>query len=69
VDTRVVGGEGSPIKIDYKLHLTGEQWMVYDAVIDDVSVVGNYRAQFARVLRTSSLEELLQSLRAKIASR
>jgi len=69
VDTRVVGGEGAPIKIDYKLHLTGEQWMVYDAVIDDVSVVGNYRAQFARVLRTSSLEELLQSLRAKIASR
>ena len=24
--------------------------MVYDAVIDDVSVVGNYRAQFARIL-------------------
>jgi len=43
--------------------------MVYDAVIDDVSVVGNYRAQFARILRTSSLDELLQSLRAKVASR
>ena len=69
VDTRVVGGEGSPIKIDYKLHLTGEQWMVYDAVIDDVSVVGNYRSQFARILRTSSLEELFQTLRAKVASR
>ena len=69
VDTRVVGGEGSPIKIDYKLHLMGEQWMVYDAVIDDVSVVGNYRSQFARILRTSSLEELLQRLRAKVASR
>jgi len=50
VDTRVVGGEGAPIKIGYKLHLKGEQWMVYDAVIDDVSVVGNYRSQFARVL-------------------
>ena len=69
VDTRVIGGEGSPIKIDYKLHLMGEQWMVYDAVIDDVSVVGNYRSQFARILRTSSLEELLQTLRAKVASR
>jgi phospholipid transport system substrate-binding protein len=69
VDTRVIGGEGSPIKIDYKLHLMGEQWMVYDAVIDDVSVVGNYRSQFARILRTSSLEELFQTLRAKVASR
>lgn len=69
VDTQVVGGEGPPIKIGYKLHLTGAQWMVYDAVIDDVSVVGNYRSQFARVLRTGSLEELIQSLRAKASGR
>ena len=69
VDTRVVGGQGSPIKIGYKLHLKGEQWMVYDAVIDDVSVVGNYRAQFARILHTASLEELIQNLRAKASGR
>lgn len=69
VDTRVVGGEGDPIKIGYKLHLTGKEWMVYDAVIDDVSVVGNYRTQFARILRTASLEELTQSLRAKASER
>jgi phospholipid transport system substrate-binding protein len=69
VDTRVVGGEGAPIKIEYKLHCTGEQWMVYDAVVDDVSVVGNYRSQFARILRTASLEELTQSLRAKASDR
>ena len=69
VDTRVVGGQGSPIKIGYKLHLRGEQWMVYDAVIDDVSVVGNYRAQFARILHTASLEELIQNLRAKASGR
>ena len=65
VDTRVVGGEGNPIKIGYKLHLTDGQWMVYDAVIDDVSLVGNYRSQFARVLHRSSLEELIQTLQAK----
>ena len=61
VDTRVVGRRGTPIKIEYKLNLTGGQWMVYDAVIDDVSVVGNYRSQFARVLQTGSLEELIQN--------
>lgn len=65
VDTRVVGGEGAPIRIGYKLHLTTGQWMVYDAIIDDVSVVGNYRSQFARILRTASLDELMQSMRAK----
>jgi phospholipid transport system substrate-binding protein len=69
VDTRVVGGQGDPIKIGYKLLLTGEQWMVYDAVVDDVSIVGNYRSQFARILKTSSLEELIQNLRAKAPGR
>jgi phospholipid transport system substrate-binding protein len=68
VDTRVVGGEGAPIKIGYKLHLTGKEWMVYDAVIDDVSVVANYRSQFARILNKSSLEELIQDLRAKASA-
>jgi phospholipid transport system substrate-binding protein len=65
VDTQVVGGRGAPIKIEYKLHLTDGEWKVYDAVIDDVSVVSNYRSQFARILRTASLEELIQKLRAK----
>jgi phospholipid transport system substrate-binding protein len=69
VDTRVVGGQGTPIKIGYKLHLTDGQWMVYDAVIDDVSLIGNYRSQFARVLQTASLGELIQNLRGKASSR
>jgi phospholipid transport system substrate-binding protein len=69
VDTQVIGGEGAPIRIEYKLHLTRGQWMVYDAVVDDVSVIGNYRSQFARVLRTASLEQLIQSLRAKASGR
>jgi phospholipid transport system substrate-binding protein len=68
-DTRVVGGEGPPIKIGYKLHLTGGEWMVYDAVVDDVSTIRNYRSQFARVLKTSTLEELIQSLQAKASGR
>jgi phospholipid transport system substrate-binding protein len=69
VDTRVVGGQGDPIRIEYKLHLTNGQWMVYDAVIDDVSVVGNYRSQFARVLQTASLGELINKLRGKASGR
>jgi phospholipid transport system substrate-binding protein len=69
VDTRVVGGRGTPIKIRYKLHLTDGQWKVYDLVIDDISVVGNNRSQFARILKTASLEELIQKLRAKSSGR
>lgn len=69
VDTRVVGGQGSPIKIGYKLHLTDGQWMVYDAVVDDVGLVANYRSQFARILQTASMGTLIQNLRAKGSGR
>jgi phospholipid transport system substrate-binding protein len=69
VDTRVVGGRGAPIEIDYKLHLIGGQWKVYDVVIEDVSVVRNYRSQFMRILQTASLEELIQKLRTKASGR
>jgi phospholipid transport system substrate-binding protein len=58
-------GGGTPMKIEYKLHLNGEQWVVNDAVVDDVSVVENHRSQFARILKSASLEQLIQSLRTK----
>jgi phospholipid transport system substrate-binding protein len=69
VDTRIVGGKAAAMKIQYKLHLIDGEWKVYDAVVDDISLVGNYRSQFSRVLQTSSVGELIQTLRAKAAGR
>jgi phospholipid transport system substrate-binding protein len=65
VGTRVVGGRGKPIEVLYKLHLKNREWMVYDVVIDDVSVILNYQSQFRRVLQKSSLAELIRMLREK----
>jgi len=65
VETQVVGGEGAPLDVRYLLHLVGKEWRVYDIVIDQVSVVDNYRSQFNRILQTASLDELLQKLREK----
>ena len=69
VDTQVVGGQGPAIDVRYRLHLIGTEWKVYDVVIDQVSLVANYRSQFDRVLQTASLEELLKRLRAKGSGR
>jgi hypothetical protein len=35
---------------------------VYDAVVDDMSVVANYRNQFESIIRTSSFAELLDRM-------
>jgi phospholipid transport system substrate-binding protein len=65
VATQVVGGQGAPIEVGYRLHLVGGEWKVYDVVIDQVSLVSNYRSQFSRILQTASMEELMRRLREK----
>lgn len=63
VETKVVGGSGAPFPIHYRMHVLDGQWKVYDLVIDDVSIVNNYRAQFERVIARSSIQELLQRMK------
>jgi phospholipid transport system substrate-binding protein len=59
VETKVVSGNGEELPIDYQLQENNGQWKVYDMVIDQISIVNNYRAQFNRVIAKSSLKELL----------
>ena len=63
VQTKVISGSGDELPIDYQLHDVGGQWKVYDVVIDQVSIVSNYHAQFDRILTKSSVKELLQKIK------
>ena len=64
VDTQVLG-RGEPAPVTYKLHLVGDDWKVYDVIIDNVSVVSNFHSQFGRILQTASIDELMTKLREK----
>ena len=63
VETKVVSGSGGELPIDYQLHEVNGQWKVYDMVIDQISIVNNYRAQFERVIAKSSIKELLERIK------
>jgi len=63
VRTKVQTRDGGDVQLDYKMTRPGKRWLIRDVVIDGVSLVENYRAQFARVLRRSSYAELLERLR------
>lgn len=65
VDTKVVTSRGDEIPINYKLHTIGGEWKIYDVVIENVSLVNNYRSQFNRILSTASFDELLKKLQEK----
>ena len=59
VETKVLSGNGESLPIDYQLLDVAGQWKVYDMVIDQISIVNNFRAQFERVIAKSSVKELL----------
>lgn len=65
VDTKVITIKGDEIPINYRLHLVGGQWKVYDVVIENVSLVNNYRSQFHRILDTASFDDLIKRLQEK----
>jgi len=64
VRTKVLSGK-TEIPLDYRLINKADDWRVYDVVVDNVSLVNNYRGQFAKILRTSSYADLIDQLRKK----
>jgi len=63
VRTTIVTPQGQEYSVDYRLLKGGERWRVYDVVIEGVSLVSNYRSQFAVILQKSPFEDLSKKLR------
>ena len=53
---------GLPIPIDYRMERNDSAWMVYDVLIDGVSLVGNYRVSFGNEIRRTGLDALLETM-------
>jgi phospholipid transport system substrate-binding protein len=65
VKTRIVGGQFDGAEISYRLRNRKDQWRIIDVVIEGVSLVSNYRSQFAEVLNSGTIDDLLAKLRDK----
>lgn len=65
VDTKIVSKMGEEFSIKYKLHLVNADWKVYDIVVEDISLVNNYRSQFNRVIARSSFADLVHIMKEK----
>lgn len=65
VKTNIVRSNNT-IRVDYKLILGNGQWKVYDFVIEGVSMIRNYKAQFTKIIRRDSYEVLVEKLTKKI---
>ncbi|HQN64956.1 MAG TPA: ABC transporter substrate-binding protein [Methylophilus sp.] len=68
VKTMILQPGGQPIAVDYTLAKQSDSWKVYDIVIEGVSLVTNYRGQFAQEIRQNGLDSLIKKLAEKNAA-
>ena len=65
VKTQIVRKDGV-INVDYKMLKESGQWLVYDFVIEGVSLIRNYRSQFSKIISTESYATLVSKLSKKV---
>lgn len=65
VKTEIVQPGGPPVLVDYSLLKRDDGWKVYDVVIEGISLVTNYRGQFANEIKQGGMDSLIQKLAEK----
>ena len=65
VNVRVLQPGAQPVTLDYSMEKTANGWKVYDVTVGGVSLVANYRTEFANTVRASGVDGLIKDLRAK----
>ena len=69
VGSKIQTSKGEEFTINYKLHRVAADWRVYDVVVENVSLVNNYRSQFNRILTGSTYDELISKIKAKVSDK
>jgi phospholipid transport system substrate-binding protein len=65
VRTVVRGANRPPIPVDYRMARTPNGWKVYDVIVENLSLVTNYRGSFASEIGSSGIDGLVKVLEAK----
>ena len=65
VNVRVLQPGAQPVAIDYSMEKTAAGWKVYDVMVGGVSLVVNYRTEFAGTVRDNGVDGLIKNLQAK----
>ena len=65
VRARITTRNGTEVPVESRLLLRETRWLIYDILVENLSLISNYRSQFDRVIRTTSYDELLKRLKTK----
>ncbi len=62
VSTEVRERGGPVVPVDYRMYEKNGKWLVYDLVIDNVSLIANYRSSFNTEIRRDGIDALIRRL-------
>jgi len=65
IRSKVVTAKRDEFTLDYRMTYQNGKWMVYDVVIEGISLVSNYRSQFNRVITANGYSGLIKKLEVK----
>ena len=65
VRARITTKNGTEVPIESRLLQKENRWLIYDILVENLSLISNYRSQFDRVIRTTSYEELVKRLKTR----
>lgn len=69
IPTRVItSSSNDPIAVVYRLIRLPAGWRVYDVLIEGVSFVANYRAQFDEIIQKGGASAVIRTIEAKLAA-
>ncbi len=65
VKSKVITSKEEEFSLNYRLKNNNGKWVIYDVVIEGVSLVANYRSQFDKIVREQGYDELIRKLRVR----
>jgi phospholipid transport system substrate-binding protein len=65
VKTNVVTRRNQQVPIEYRLQKADGRWLIYDVLVEGISLVNNYRSQFNRIITSSSYNDLVQKMKTR----
>jgi len=68
VSVEIITTKGTAVPVTYSMKQFDGKWLVYDLAIEGVKLVNNYRRQFDSILNRGSFAQLIEKLKAKVAS-
>lgn len=66
VRARIITNKGTEVPVESRLLLKGDRWLTYDILVENLSLISNYRSQFDRVIRQQGYPELVRRLQVRV---